>query len=93
MRRRQFLSSVAAVGAAPLLASGGGSTRAAGVQGGGRGGGRGGQAGPDPLAPQRPARFTYAKPVIDAHFHWYPPEFLALIEKEGAANGVTNIEP
>ena len=29
--------------------------------------------------------------MIDAHVHWYPPEFVALIEKEGAANGVTNI--
>jgi len=33
----------------------------------------------------------YSKPVIDAHVHWYPPEFVDLIEKEGAANGVTNI--
>jgi aminocarboxymuconate-semialdehyde decarboxylase len=33
----------------------------------------------------------YTKPVIDAHVHWYPPEFVDLIEKEGAANGVTNI--
>jgi aminocarboxymuconate-semialdehyde decarboxylase len=37
-------------------------------------------------------RHTYSKPVIDAHFHWYPPEFVELIEKEGAANGVTNIK-
>jgi hypothetical protein len=37
-------------------------------------------------------RFTFSKPVIDAHFHWYPPEFVTLLEKEGAANGVTNIE-
>jgi aminocarboxymuconate-semialdehyde decarboxylase len=36
--------------------------------------------------------FTFSKPVIDAHFHWYPPEFVALLEKEGAANGVTNIK-
>ena len=33
----------------------------------------------------------YSKPIIDAHVHWYPPEFAELIEKEGAANGVTNI--
>ena len=33
----------------------------------------------------------YSKPVIDAHVHWYPPEFVDLIEKEGAANGVTQI--
>jgi hypothetical protein len=30
--------------------------------------------------------------VIDAHFHWYPPEFAALIEREGAANGLKNIK-
>jgi aminocarboxymuconate-semialdehyde decarboxylase len=41
-------------------------------------------------AEQQPAR-RYSKPVIDAHVHWYPPEFVELIEKEGAANGVTNI--
>ncbi len=39
---------------------------------------------------QQPIRH-YSKPVIDAHVHWYPPEFAELIEKEGAANGVTNI--
>ena len=33
----------------------------------------------------------YDKPVIDAHVHWYPPEFVDLIEKEGAANGVREI--
>jgi aminocarboxymuconate-semialdehyde decarboxylase len=33
----------------------------------------------------------YSKPIIDAHVHWYPPAFADLIEKEGAANGVTNI--
>ena len=32
------------------------------------------------------------KCVIDAHVHWYPPEFVDLIEKEGAANGVTAIK-
>ena len=36
-------------------------------------------------------RFSYSKPVIDAHVHWYPPEFADLIEKEGAANGVKDI--
>ena len=34
----------------------------------------------------------YSKPVYDAHFHWYPPEFGELIVKEGAANGVTDIQ-
>ena len=33
----------------------------------------------------------YSRPVYDAHFHWYPPEFGELIVKEGAANGVTDI--
>jgi aminocarboxymuconate-semialdehyde decarboxylase len=37
-------------------------------------------------------KYKYNAPVIDAHFHWYPPAFVALIEKEGAANGVTNIK-
>lgn len=41
------------------------------------------------IAPQ--PKYQYSKPVIDAHFHWYPPEFADLIEREGAANGVTNI--
>ena len=36
-------------------------------------------------------KFHYSKPVIDAHTHWYPPEFVDLIEKEGAANGVKDI--
>jgi len=34
-----------------------------------------------------PRRFS--KPVIDAHIHWYPPTFAALLEKEGNANGAT----
>jgi aminocarboxymuconate-semialdehyde decarboxylase len=37
-------------------------------------------------------KYHYSKPVIDAHIHWYPPEFVDLIEKEGAANGVKNIK-
>lgn len=37
-------------------------------------------------------RHRYNEPVIDAHFHWYPPEFVNLIEQEGAANGVTDIK-
>lgn len=39
--------------------------------------------------PQTTEKFS--KPVIDAHVHWYPKEFADLIEKEGAANGVTGI--
>ncbi len=44
---------------------------------------------PDASAQSRPRR--YSKPVIDAHVHWYPPEFAALIEKEGAANGLLSV--
>jgi aminocarboxymuconate-semialdehyde decarboxylase len=29
----------------------------------------------------------YSVPVIDAHAHWYPREFVTLLEKEGEANG------
>ena len=28
-----------------------------------------------------------ATPLIDAHAHWYPREFVELMEKEGPANG------
>ena len=35
---------------------------------------------------QGPSR-RYTKPVIDLHFHWYPQEFIDLLEKEGEANG------
>ena len=27
--------------------------------------------------------------VIDVHAHWYPPQWLELVEKEAAANGAT----
>lgn len=37
-------------------------------------------------AAQQPSR-RYTKPVIDLHFHWYPQEFMDLLEKEGEANG------
>ena len=29
----------------------------------------------------------YNVPVIDAHAHWYPREFVTLLEQEGEANG------
>ena len=29
----------------------------------------------------------YTKPVIDLHFHWYPKEFIDLLDQEGEANG------
>ena len=38
-------------------------------------------------ASARQAAPRYSKPVIDLHFHWYPKEFMDLLEKEGAANG------
>ena len=40
---------------------------------------------------QATSRFRYSKPIIDAHVHWYPAEFAALIEKEGAANGLLDV--
>ncbi len=80
--RRKFLASLAAAGAAPLI-----NTREGSAQGRGRGAQQ-----QDPLAPSRAPKFAYTKPIIDAHFHWYPPEFANLIEKEGAANGVTDIK-
>ena len=30
---------------------------------------------------------TYSKPVIDLHFHWYPEEFIALMESEAGNHG------
>ena len=37
--------------------------------------------------PAQPRSGRYSKPVIDAHFHWYPQEFIELMIKEGPANG------
>lgn len=44
---------------------------------------------PEPSTASRPSgtRFSYSQPVIDLHFHWYPKEFMDLLEREGAANG------
>ena len=33
------------------------------------------------------ARQRYDMPVIDTHAHWFPEEWVALLEREGAANG------
>ena len=30
--------------------------------------------------------------VIDVHSHWYPPEWLELVEKEAVGNGANKIE-
>src|ERR1019366_8429993 len=65
IKRREFLTGIAAVGATTLLPSKSASA-------------------PWPIQ-------KYSKPIIDAHVHWYPPEFADLIEKEGAANGVIGI--
>jgi aminocarboxymuconate-semialdehyde decarboxylase len=64
--RRQFLSAVAAAGAAAV-------------------------ARPVGAFPAQARTRRFSKPVFDAHFHWYPPEFGDLIVKEGAANGVSDI--
>ena len=70
IKRRDFLTGMAAVGASSLIPPEAESAQE--------------------IAPQ--PKYHYNKPVIDAHFHWYPPEFADLIEREGAANGVTNIK-
>lgn len=70
IKRRDFLSVMAAVGASSLI-----QPKAESAQ----------------EIAQQP-KYHYSMPVIDAHFHWYPPEFADLIEREGAANGVTNIK-
>src|ERR1700719_4443917 len=41
----------------------------------------------EPLA-QRP-KSSYSKPVIDAHAHYYSPEFVSILLKQGPSNGVT----
>ena len=38
-------------------------------------------------------RFHYNKPIIDAHYHWYPQEFVDLMVEEGGANGATILGP
>ena len=35
------------------------------------------------------AQQTARTRVIDIHAHWYPPQWLELIEKEAGANGAT----
>src|SRR5438270_13833231 len=42
-----------------------------------------------PLVTPAPAarRGSYSKPVIDLHFHWYPEEFIALMEAEAGEHG------
>lgn len=42
---------------------------------------------PEARAAATQAARRYGKPVVDLHFHWYPREFMELLEKEGAAHG------
>jgi len=35
----------------------------------------------------------YSKPVVDAHVHWYPQDFVDLLVKEGPANGAQILGP
>ena len=37
--------------------------------------------------PKAPTLRGYNVPAIDLHAHWHAPDFVALIEKEGGANG------
>ena len=70
IKRRDFLTGMAAIGTASLVQPEADSAQEISAQ----------------------PKYHYIKPIIDAHFHWYPLEFVSLIEKEGAANGVTNIK-
>ena len=77
--RRDFLAGLAAAGATTLA----GSRRAWGQS----------RSSAELAATPPPAGgpvLKYSKPVIDAHFHWRPPEFFELLEKEGEANGLWN---
>jgi aminocarboxymuconate-semialdehyde decarboxylase len=39
-----------------------------------------------PATPETRRRH-YSMPVIDAHAHWYPPEWVRLVQRDGPANG------
>ena len=78
--RRGFLSRVGAAGAVALAGS-----RSAGAQEGGSGNRL------PKVVTAGPVR-QYSKPVIDAHFHWRPDEFMDLIKAEGAANGMWDVK-
>ena len=73
IKRREFLGGIAAVGGATLLGSTGMPAEAAA----------------SPKASTPAAVGTYSKPVIDAHAHYYSPEFVAMMIKDGPSNGVT----
>jgi aminocarboxymuconate-semialdehyde decarboxylase len=64
-----------------------GATAAAAVAGCGRDGESAAAQTASAPSPAAGTRFTYNKPVIDLHFHWYPEEFIALMEKEAGQNG------
>ena len=73
--RREFLAGLAAVGGASLLHP----SRAQAQE----------ERDPGDAWYSKPRRFAYNKPVIDAHYHWYPQEFVDLIVKEGPNHGAT----
>jgi aminocarboxymuconate-semialdehyde decarboxylase len=75
LARREFLTGLGAVGATSAL----GRAKSPAT----------GQAASSQASANVPpmAKGHYTKPVIDLHFHWYPKEFMDLLEKEGAANG------
>jgi aminocarboxymuconate-semialdehyde decarboxylase len=75
MNRRRALQSLGATAAAAVVGCGGQGESAA--------------AQPAPAGSPAAAgkRFNYTRPVIDLHFHWYPEEFIALMEKEAGQNG------
>src|SRR6187402_3282114 len=79
MRRRTFLSGVASATGAALLHPKSSEAQAAAQE----------APYPRPDLTQRalPRRFKYARPVIDAHTHFYAKEFIDLVVKEGPANG------
>ena len=71
--RREFLAGLAAVGGASLLRP----SRAQAQE----------ELDPGDAWYSKPRRFAYDKPIIDAHYHWYPQEFVDLMVKEGPDNG------
>jgi aminocarboxymuconate-semialdehyde decarboxylase len=77
--RREFLAGLAAAGGASVLGRVGlGAAQQQPAQG----------RDPGEQWYSKPRKFKYSKPIIDAHYHWYPPEFIDVMVKEGAKHGV-----
>lgn len=74
IRRREFFTGLVGVGGASLLRSVGGHAQ---------------ERDPGDAWYSEPRRFVYDRPIIDAHYHWYPQEFVDLMVKEGPDNGAT----